>query len=83
MLGTQRPMKIAWLAFPLKNNISEYIKERNAEIKSSLSVKVNLLNIILIILFPTCKALRITPRFFFSGFWSPLFILFLYDNLVL
>ena len=64
MLGTQSPMKIAWLEFPLKNNISEYIKERNAEIKSSLSARVNFLNMILIILFPTCKALRSAPRFF-------------------
>ena len=64
MLGTQSPMKMAWSEFPVKNNISEYIKERNAEIKSSLSVTVNFLNMFLIILFPTCKALRNTPRFF-------------------
>lgn len=44
MLGTQSPMKIAWLAFPLKNNISEYIKERNVDTKSKVSVRVNFLN---------------------------------------
>ena len=64
MLGTQSPIKIAWLGFPLKNKTSEYIKERNAETNSSLSVRLNLLSMILIILFPTCKALRSTPRFF-------------------
>ena len=72
MLGTQSPMKIAWSGFPLKNNTSEYIKERNAEINSSLSVRLNFLSMVSIALFPTCEALRSTPRFF-SGFWSPLF----------
>lgn len=56
-------MKIAWLGFPLKNSISEYSKERNAEIKSNLSVRVNFLSIILIILFPTRKAFQNSPRF--------------------
>lgn len=40
-------MKIAWLAFPLKNNISEYTKERNAEMKSNLSVRVNFFNMMI------------------------------------
>ena len=47
ILGTQSPMKMAWSAFPLKNNISEYIKESNAEMMSNLSVRVNFLNIII------------------------------------
>ena len=64
MLGTQSPMKIAWLEFPIKNSISEYINERNAEIKRSLSARLNFLSIVLVVLFPTCKALRSTPRFF-------------------
>ena len=63
MLGTHSPMKIAWFAFPLKNNISEYIKERKAEIKSNLSARVNFLNIIIIHLCPTHKAFRNMPRF--------------------
>lgn len=50
MLGTQRPINMAWLTLPLKNNISEYINERIAEIKSNLSVSVNFLNIYLLIL---------------------------------
>ena len=46
ILGTHRPIKIASLAFPSKNSISEYTKDRNAETKSSLSVNVKFLNII-------------------------------------
>ena len=43
--GTQRPIKIAAFASPLKYNISEKMSERNAEINNNLSVMVNLVNI--------------------------------------
>ena len=56
-------MKIACSVFPLKNNISEYIKERKAETKSNLSARVNFLNIIINNLCPTYKAFRNLPRF--------------------
>ena len=46
MDGTQIPMKIAEFTSPLKNNISEKISERNAEINNNLSVVVNFCNMI-------------------------------------
>jgi len=44
--GTQRPTKIAWSEFPLKNKISEYTRESIAATNSSLSVKLNFLYIL-------------------------------------
>jgi len=44
--GTQRPIKIAWSEFPLKNKTSEYMRESIAAKNSSLSVKVNFLNML-------------------------------------
>ncbi len=55
--GTQRPIKIAWFSWPLKNKISEKISERIADNKSSLSVSVNFLYIIYKFS-PTHKAFR-------------------------
>jgi hypothetical protein len=46
MDGTQIPMNMAALASPLKYKISEKISERKAAINISLSVNVNLLNMI-------------------------------------
>jgi hypothetical protein len=46
MDGTQRPINMAWISSPLKNRISEKIKERRAATKSSLSVKLNFLNMV-------------------------------------
>ena len=43
--GTPRPINMAEFTSPLKNNTSEKISERNAEININLSVAVNLLNI--------------------------------------
>jgi len=51
ILGTQRPIKIACSAFPVKNSISEYIRDRSAEIKSNLSDNVNFLNIGILTIF--------------------------------
>jgi len=48
IVGTHKPTKIASFGFLQKNNISEYIKESIAEIKSNLSVSENFLNIFLI-----------------------------------
>ncbi len=45
MLGTHIPTNIASLVFPLKKRISEYTKERLAEMNSNLSVSENFLNI--------------------------------------
>lgn len=45
MLGTHIPTNIASSVFPLKNRISEYTKERLAEMNSNLSVSENFLNI--------------------------------------
>lgn len=39
--GTQRPMKIAAIASPLKYNISEKIRELKAETNNNMSVIVN------------------------------------------
>lgn len=44
--GTQRPIKIAWSEFPLKNKTSENMRESIAAINNSLSVKVNFLNML-------------------------------------
>ncbi len=64
MLGTQRPTKIAWLGFPVKNSTSEYTKDKNADTKSSLSVSVNFLIIICVNISLTHLAFQDTPRFF-------------------
>lgn len=46
MEGTQIPMKMAAVDSPLKYNTSEKMSDRNAEINNSLSVIVNLLNML-------------------------------------
>ena len=43
------PMNIPAFCSPLKNKISENIRERNAEINNNLSVIVNFLNIFLVV----------------------------------
>ena len=45
--GTQIPINMAAVASPLKYNISEKIRERNAETNNNLSVIVKFLNMIL------------------------------------
>lgn len=47
MEGTQIPIKMAPVASPLKYNISEKMRERNAEININLSVSVKFLSMIL------------------------------------
>jgi hypothetical protein len=49
MDGTQIPINMADVVSPLKYNISEKIRERNAEINNSLSAVVNFLNIIVLV----------------------------------
>jgi hypothetical protein len=44
------PMNMAAVASPLKYSISEKISERKAETNNNLSVRVNLLNMILLVL---------------------------------
>lgn len=46
MDGTQIPIKVASCLDPWKYNNSEKTKERSAATKSSLSAKVNFLNIL-------------------------------------
>jgi hypothetical protein len=67
--GTQMPIKIAAFASPLKYNISEKIRERNAEINNNLSVVVNFLNMVLFfyyLLMLNCGAFLNLP-FHYSG----------------